>query len=139
MIARAERRILEAAEVEVDLGRRSLDLRQRVDERERHPILADLEILQGALGLRTPEPLGGDVDFAHRVGFDAHLLCHGASALAGRVEIGENAAIVAIGPSLSRYRLPGRDASANPGGWTGARCDTDRREFDSRTMIDRVR
>ena len=37
---------------------------------DRHPILADLEVLERALGLRAPEPVGRDLHLAHRVGFD---------------------------------------------------------------------
>ena len=52
---------------------------------DRHPILADLEVLQRALGLRRPEPVGRNFHFSHRVGLDAELACHGSSALNGLV------------------------------------------------------
>ncbi len=73
MIASADRGILELSQVQVHLGRRALHQGQRLDQGERHPILADLEVLQRALGLRTPEPVGRNLHFAHRVGFDAEL------------------------------------------------------------------
>ncbi len=42
-----------------------------MDERNRHALAADAEILQGALGLRSPEPLGGNLDRAEGVGLGA--------------------------------------------------------------------
>ena len=81
-------------------GRRALDQGQRVDQLDRHPVLADLEVLERALGLRSPEPVGRDLHFTHRVGFDAEL------------------AVMAISPQSIRalqanlgYRVD-RDASA---------------------------
>ena len=77
MIALADRGVLELAQVEVHLGRRPLHQGQRVDQLDRHPVFADLEVLERALGLRSPEPVGRNLHFAHRVGFDAELACHG--------------------------------------------------------------
>ena len=77
MIALADRGILELAQVEVHLGRRPLHQGQGVDQLDRHPVFADLEVLERALSLRSPEPFGRNLHFAHRVGFDAELACHG--------------------------------------------------------------
>ena len=68
--------VFELPEVEVDLGRRALDLGQGVDQRQRHAIGADLEVLERALSLSTPEAVGRNFHLAHRVGFNARLGCH---------------------------------------------------------------
>ena len=46
---------------------------ERADDLDRHPLAADLEVLERALGLGAPVAVGGDRDLAHRVGFDAGL------------------------------------------------------------------
>ncbi len=43
------------------------------DHLTRHQILADAEMLQGALRLRAPELVGGDMDLAQAVGFCANV------------------------------------------------------------------
>ena len=69
----ADLRVLELLQVEVDPCRGPLDLRQRMDERQGHPVGVggDLEVLERALGLGPPEAVGGDLHLAHGVGFDA--------------------------------------------------------------------
>src|SRR5262249_38309854 len=62
--------VLELPEVEIDLRRRALDEGEGMDERQRHAIGADLEVLERALSLRAPEAVGRDFDFTHRVGFN---------------------------------------------------------------------
>ena len=62
---------VEALEVQVDLRRGALHLRQRLDQLRRHLLAADLEVRQRALRLRAPEPIGGDLDRAERVLLDA--------------------------------------------------------------------
>ena len=59
MIALADRGVLELAQVEVHLGRRALHQGQGVDQLERHPVLADLEVLERALGLRPQSRSAG--------------------------------------------------------------------------------
>ena len=62
---------VENAERPVHLRRRALDQRHRADQRLRHALLADAEILQRALRLRAPVAVGGDLDRAEGVGFGA--------------------------------------------------------------------
>ena len=81
----ANRGILELSQIHVHLRRRAFHQGQRLDQCQRHPILADLEVLQRALGLRAPETVGRNFHFSHRVGLDAELAFHGSSALNGLV------------------------------------------------------
>ena len=64
---------VQQAELAIGPRRRALDQPQRVHQRQRHPLPADAEVLQGSLRLRAPQPVGRDGDFAHGVGFDAGL------------------------------------------------------------------
>ena len=65
---------IELAEPHVDPGRRELDDAERADQRRRHALAADLEVLQRALGLGAPVAVGLDLDRAERVGLDANVL-----------------------------------------------------------------
>ena len=63
----------------VGAGGTAFDQRKGADECPRHHQPADLEILHGALRLRTPQRIGRDLEVAHAVvldpeGFIAH--CH---------------------------------------------------------------
>jgi hypothetical protein len=62
---------IEHLEIQVDLRRGALHLRQRLDQRQRHLLGADLEVGQRTLRLRAPQPVGGDLDRAERVLLDA--------------------------------------------------------------------
>ena len=62
---------IEQAEFAVGLGRRQLDDAERMHDGDRHAILADLEILPPAFGLRAPIAIGGDVDRTETVGLAA--------------------------------------------------------------------
>ncbi|MCY1168123.1 hypothetical protein D9M73_81070 [compost metagenome] len=46
----------------VDAGGRAFDLRQRPDDFTRLLLAGDVEVLQGALGLRAPQAVGGYFD-----------------------------------------------------------------------------
>jgi hypothetical protein len=54
----------------------ALDHRERPDQLVGHPLGRDVEVVQRALGLRAPQPVGGDGDVAEGVSFDA-LVGHG--------------------------------------------------------------
>ena len=55
----------------VDLGGGALDDAERADERQRHALGADAEILERALGLRAPIAVGRHLDRAEGVGLGA--------------------------------------------------------------------
>src|SRR5688572_15776983 len=57
---------------------------QRADHRPREMLGADMEVVEGALRLRAPVPVGSDGDGAHGVGFGA--CTHVVSALEGTEE-----------------------------------------------------
>ena len=59
------------AEAGVDLGGRGLDQAERADEVARHRQAGDREVLHRALGLRAPQRVGGHLQLAHAVAFDA--------------------------------------------------------------------
>ena len=61
------------AEIDVDLRGGALDLGQRAHQLTGHALAGDLEVLQRALRLRAPQPVGGDFDVAEGVSFDAHV------------------------------------------------------------------
>ena len=65
---------VELPELAVDPGGGQLDDPERPDEGRRHALAADLEVLQGALGLGTPIAVRLDLDRSERVGFDANVL-----------------------------------------------------------------
>lgn len=50
------------------------DYAQCADQRPRHPLIADFKIKQRALGLRAPVFVGGHLDRAEGVGFDASII-----------------------------------------------------------------
>jgi hypothetical protein len=54
-------------------GRRPLQDRIGVDHLARDQVVADAEMFQRALGLRAPELVRRDLDFAQAVGFDPHV------------------------------------------------------------------
>jgi hypothetical protein len=54
-----------------------------MDQRQRHPLAADAEVLQRSLRLRAPKPVGGDGDLAETIGFDAGSAHDSALAKAG--------------------------------------------------------
>ena len=62
---------IEQAELAVGFCGSELDDAERMDERHRHAVLADAEILPAALGLRAPITIGGDVDRTETVGLAA--------------------------------------------------------------------
>ena len=64
---------VERAEIAVDLGGGALDQAERAHDLDRHALGADAEIVQRALGLRAPELVGGNIERAEGVGFDAGL------------------------------------------------------------------
>ncbi len=65
--------LVEAAQLHVGFRRGALDDAEGADQRLRHAVAADLEILQRALGLRAPIAVGGHVDRTEAVGFAAGL------------------------------------------------------------------
>ena len=56
------------------LAAASLTMPERPDQGRRHALAADLEVLQGALGLGTPVAVRLDLDRSERVGLDANVL-----------------------------------------------------------------
>jgi hypothetical protein len=62
---------IEHPEREVHLGGGAFDDGERVDQRDRHALVADAQVAQRALGLRPPIAFGRHVDRAERVGLDA--------------------------------------------------------------------
>src|SRR4029079_12941244 len=54
----------------IDLGRGALDDGERADQRPRHALGADAEVLDRALGLGAPVTVGRDFDRAEAVGLD---------------------------------------------------------------------
>ena len=62
---------VERAEREIGLGGGALDDGERGDQRARHALLADAEILARALGLRAPIAVGRHLDRPEAVGFGA--------------------------------------------------------------------
>ena len=62
---------LEDAELDVDEGDRLLHADEGVHEGERHPLAGDPEVLERALGLRSPQPVGRHRDRAEGVALGA--------------------------------------------------------------------
>ena len=62
---------IERAELAIDFGGGALDQRQRRDQRPRHALVADAEIIARTLGLRAPIAIGRDFDRPEAVGFGA--------------------------------------------------------------------
>ena len=91
LLDRARARLVQHAQLAIRGGRRRLDQAQRVDQRGWHPLAADREVLDGALGRGAPERAGGHLDLAHRIALDPSL------------------------PAAARHAAPpGRLASAGP-------------------------
>ena len=64
---------VDEAELAIHLGGDALDEPERMNERLRHALAADPEILERALGLRAPVTVGRHFDRTERVGFGARL------------------------------------------------------------------
>ncbi len=62
---------VEQAEFAIALCGGKFDDAERPDDRLRHALLADPEVVAGAFGLRAPVAVGGDLDRPERVGFCA--------------------------------------------------------------------
>ena len=58
------------AEIVIDFGGGFLEDAEGADDGSRHPIEADREVEQRALGLRAPVAIVGDLDRAHAVGLE---------------------------------------------------------------------
>ena len=60
---------------ERDVGFRSglLEDSKRTDDAQRHGVMTDVKIQQRASGLATKVPVGGDLEFTHGVGLNAHV------------------------------------------------------------------
>src|SRR3954453_4109075 len=63
--------LIELAELAIGLGRGQFDDAERMDDRDRHPVLADAKILPAAFGLRAPVAIGGDLDRTETIGLGA--------------------------------------------------------------------
>ena len=63
---------VEESERVIGLGSRLLHRRERVDHGERHALGRNAEEAPAALGLRAPQPLGGDLDRPEAVLLDGH-------------------------------------------------------------------
>ena len=61
---------VDEAELAIGLGCGQLDDAERMHERNRHAVFPNTEILPGALGLRAPIAVGGDLDRTKAVGLD---------------------------------------------------------------------
>ena len=71
LLNEAGQRLVQLAEVAVDRGRGALEDPESPDQRLGHRLDADVEVVQGALGLGAPVAVGGDLDLPHAVAFDA--------------------------------------------------------------------
>ncbi|MGY2808105.1 hypothetical protein ACVIHF_004835 [Bradyrhizobium sp. USDA 4506] len=68
---------IELAELAIGLRGRKLHDAECMDDRDRHAVVADLEILPRAFGLRAPIAVGGNVDRTEAVGLAAGLCLGG--------------------------------------------------------------
>ena len=59
------------AELAVDQRGGLLQDPERANHRAREMLVADVEVMERPLGLRAPVAVGGDLDWAHAVGFFA--------------------------------------------------------------------
>src|SRR5262245_9278922 len=66
--------VAEAFVCMIGVGRRLLEDGIRLDHLARHQVLADAEILQLTLGLRSPELVGGNLHFSEAIGFSTRHL-----------------------------------------------------------------
>ena len=79
--------LVEKSEVAVGFGCGELDDAERMDDCDRHAILADAEILPRAFGLRAPIAVGGDLDRSEAIGFGAGGFGAGAPGRAGHEHV----------------------------------------------------
>ena len=78
-------RAIEQLQAGVGTRRGLLHQRQRADESARQWNSADGEILHGALGLRTPERISGDLQLTHAVALDPKRIRHESTPLSSCV------------------------------------------------------
>jgi hypothetical protein len=69
--------LVEQPEFAIGLCRGKLDDAERMNDADRHPVLADAEILPGTLGLRAPIAIGGNLDRTETVGLQAGRTARG--------------------------------------------------------------
>src|SRR5262245_35940431 len=118
---------VERSELKVRLRRCTLDERQRVDDRQRHPLVADAEVAEGAFGLRAPQPVGRHLDWPESVSLDArdrHELSRGQTTEDRRLT--DDAYSVLCPPSCVVYFLRNRSrrtTSPPPSGLCGPSSD----------------
>ncbi len=82
---------VERTEIAVDLGGGALDQAERTHDLDRHAFRTDAEIVQRALGLRAPQPVGGDSERPEGVAFNAGFCRFSARSGHGRDPIPEAA------------------------------------------------
>ncbi len=63
--------LVEQPEFAIGFGGSQLDDAERVNDRHRHPVMADAEVLPGTFGLRAPVAVGGNIDRTEAVGLGA--------------------------------------------------------------------
>ena len=63
--------LVEQPEFAIGFRRSQLDDAERANDRHRHPVMADAEILPRTLGLRAPVAIGGNLDRTEAVGLGA--------------------------------------------------------------------
>src|SRR5665213_1821684 len=63
--------LVEQTQFAVGFGGGELDDAERANDRHRHPVMADAEILPRTFGLRAPVPVGGNLDRTETVGLGA--------------------------------------------------------------------
>jgi hypothetical protein len=64
------------AELDVDVRGSALDQAEGADEAARHALPRHRKIIDGALGLRAPQRIGGHLQLAHAVVFNPETLAH---------------------------------------------------------------
>ena len=98
--------LIQQAKPLVDHRRRALDQRQRVDDLARLALARDVEVLQRALRLRAPQPVGRHVDRAEGVALGARggvSVGHGAACQNGGFRHGSRATMpLAPPPAFTR-------------------------------------
>jgi hypothetical protein len=63
--------LVEQLEIPVGFGGSELDDTERANDRHRHPVMADAEVLPAAFGLRAPVAVGRNLDRTEAVGLGA--------------------------------------------------------------------
>ena len=86
----------------IDHGRRTLDLRQRLDDFVRLVFSRNVEVLQRALGLRAPELVCRHIDGAESVAFNTELHEYGTH-LGSRVQN----RFIGLDGSIAVWQRPG--------------------------------